>query len=185
VLNAVVTLISLDVYKRYVRPHATDRQVVHTGRVIGTVIAIAAMCIAPMLAGQDSIFGYLQKMNGLYAAPIFAVVLIGMFTRNVPAWAANFSLLAGVTVIAIVYFVPGLAPTLATMHEFHFLGLVFAVLVLSMLVAGAVAPRQISTAADQENELTAAVSMETWPLAVPVGLGLVTTVVAIYAWFAF
>jgi len=27
--------------------------------------------------------------------------------------------------------------------------------------------------------------METWPFAVPVGLGLVTAVIAIYAWFAF
>lgn len=185
VLNAVVTLISLDVFKRYVRPDASDRQVVHAGRVVGTTIAIAAMFIAPMLAGQDSIFGYLQKMNGLYAAPIFAVVLMGMFTRTVPAWAANFSLIAGVSVIAIVYFVPALAPTLAAMHEFHFLGLVFAVLVIAMLVAGAVAPRQKSSDGDLESEQIAAVSMETWPLAVPVGLGLVTTVIAIYAWFAF
>jgi len=185
VLNSIVTLISLDVYKRYIRADATDRQVVHIGRVVGTTIAIAAMLLAPLLAGQDSIFGYLQKMNGLYAAPIFAVVLVGMFTRSVPAWAANFALIAGVCTIGIVYFAPALAPSLASMHEFHFLGLVFAVLVVSMLIAGAVAPRRASDLGDLESEQVAAVSMERWPLAIPVGIGIILTVVGIYGWFAF
>jgi solute:Na+ symporter, SSS family len=188
VLNSIVTLICVDVYKRYVRPEASDRQVVHIGRVIGTTIAIAAMLIAPMLAGQDSIFGYLQKMNGLYAAPIFAVVLVGMFTRKVPAWAANFALIGGVCLIAIVYFAPKLAPSLAAMHEFHFLGLVFATLVISMLIAGLVTPRT-EPVADATAEGTpvdfAHVSMERWPAAVPVSVALITVVLAIYGWFAF
>ena len=189
VLNSVVTLISLDVYKRYLRPEATDRQVVHIGRVIGTVIAIAAMIIAPMLAGQDSIFGYLQKMNGLYAAPIFAVVLVGMFTRKVPAWAANLALVGGVALIAVVYFAPKLAPPLAAMHEFHFLGLVFAILIAGMLLAGVVSPRPapIATPAGETSPAAdyAHVPMERWPAAVPVSLALITTVVGIYLWFAF
>lgn len=185
VLNSVVTLISLNVYKRYVRPDALDRQVVHIGRVVGTVIAIAAMLIAPMLAGQDSIFGYLQKMNGLYAAPIFAVVLVGMFTRRVPAWAANFALLAGVAMIATVYFVPQLELVRASIHDFHFLGLVFAVLVGGMLLAGLVAPRTGYDTGASEHQETALIPLETWPLAIPMSIALVATVLAIYAWFAF
>ncbi len=184
VLNSVVTLVSLDVFKRYVRPLALDSQVVHFGRIFGTVIAIAAMTLAPGLAGQDGIFGYLQKLNGLYAAPIFAVVLIGMFTKRVPAWAANLALVAGVALIATVYFAPTQVPALAALHDFHFLGLVFAILVGAMLLAGVVAPRAI---ADEptEPQSEAVVALETWPKAVPVGVGLVCTVVAIYVWFAF
>jgi solute:Na+ symporter, SSS family len=157
---------------------------VHFGRVIGTIIAIAAMFIAPLLAGQDSIFGYLQKMNGLYAAPMFAVVVMGMFTRSVPAWAANVSLLAGVLVIAMVYFAPSMAGPLAQMHDFHFLGLVFASLVAVMLLAGVISPKPLEMSTP-DTESGTAVPMQSWPLAVPVGIGLVAVVVAIYALFAF
>ena len=184
VLNAIITLISLDVFKRYLRPAATDRQVVHFGRVIGTIIAIAAMFIAPLLAGQDSIFGYLQKMNGLYAAPIFAVVLMGMFTRRVPAWAANMALVAGVALIAVVYFVPTVLPFLSTMNEFHFLGLVFVILVGGMLLAGALAPKLMESGSAVDADVHA-IPMEPWPLAIPTGITLIGIVVAIYAYFAF
>lgn len=188
VLNAVVTLVSLDAYRRYIRPDASERQTVRVGRIFGTTVAIAAMAIAPMLAGQDSIFGYLQKMNGLYAAPIFAVVLIGMFTRKVPAFAANLALLIGVVSIAIVYFAPALAGPLATMNGFHFLGLVFAILVGFMLLMGQIFPKQIATqAVDADGrvaEIVYAVPMEPWRFAMPGGALLVAIVVAIYIWFA-
>lgn len=194
VLNSVVTLVSLDAYRRFIRPQASEQQTVRVGRIFGTTVAIAAMVIAPLLAGQDSIFGYLQKMNGLYAAPIFAVVLVGMFTRRVPAIGANLALLLGVGTIAFVYFAPGLAGPLASMHGFHFLGLVFACLVGLMLIIGLFAPRVVPApdpeapadpqTADIPDASQYAVPMEPWAGAVPAGITLVAIVVAIYAWFA-
>jgi SSS family solute:Na+ symporter len=188
VLNAVVTLVSLDAYRRYIRPEASERQTVRVGRIFGTTVAVAAMSIAPLLAGQDSIFGYLQKMNGLYAAPIFAVVLVGMFTRKVPALAANLSLLFGVATIAVVYFAPKFVGPLADLNGFHFLGLVFAGLVTFMLLMGQIFPRQIAAQAVDDKgriaEVVYAVPMEPWRFAIPGGALLVAIVVAIYVWFA-
>jgi solute:Na+ symporter, SSS family len=195
VLNSVVTLVSLDAYRKFIRPHASEQQTVRVGRIFGTTVAIAAMLIAPLLAGQDSIFGYLQKMNGLYAAPIFAVVLVGMFTRRVPAIAANIALVLGVATIAFVYFAPTLAGPLATIPGFHFLGLVFVCLVALMLAIGAFAPRAVaapapdapdhSEAVDIPYTSEYAVPMEPWPGTIPAGIALVTIVLGIYAWFAF
>lgn len=110
VLNSSATLFSLGVYKPYVRPEATDREVVRSGMWFGVVAAVASMTAAPFLAGQESIFGYLQKMNGLYFIPIFAVVVVGMLNRRVPTAAANTALLLGVLVIAAGYVLPSLAP---------------------------------------------------------------------------
>ncbi|MEM1069284.1 MAG: solute:sodium symporter family transporter, partial [Planctomycetota bacterium] len=104
-LNATATLFSLGIYRRYIRPDADEHSVVKSGQWFGTAIAIVAMTVAPLLAGQDSIFGYLQKMNGLYFIPIFAVVLMGMLTKRVPAWSANLALVIGFTAIALGYFV--------------------------------------------------------------------------------
>ncbi len=188
VLNSIVTLFCVDAYQRFIRPQATELQTVGVGRVLGTVVALASMSLAPLLAGQDSIFVYLQKMNGLYAAPIFAVVLVGMFTRLVPAFAANTALIAGVLIIGWVYFAPaGLAGPLATMNGFHFIGLVFAALVFFMLLMGELAPRSIDPAtevADGERPDGDYVPMEPWPYAKPVAAFFIIWVVSIYVYFA-
>lgn len=188
-LNATATLFSLGVYGKFIRPGAEDRELVRSGRIFGTIIALVAMTVAPFLAGQDAIFGYLQKMNGLYFIPIFAVVVIGMLTRKVPAFAANLSLIAGVAVIAYAYFVSDWIrsdenPT--GIHEFHFLGIVFAGLLLMMAFFGLVAPRKISVDDDQIKADTVAHeahNMQPWPLAVPAGILLFLTVLGIYLYF--
>lgn len=194
VLNSIVTLFCLDAYRRFLRPQATELQTVRVGRILGTWVALASMSLAPLLAGQDSIFVYLQKMNGLYAAPIFAVVLVGMFTRSVPAKAANLALIGGVLIIAWVYFAPaGWVPAaLANMNGFHFIGLVFALLVAFMLVLGQLAPRSVEAAAAAATAGSAEsrddgdyVPMEPWPYAKPVAAFLVAWVVAIYVYFSF
>lgn len=188
VLNSVTTLVCLDGYKRFLRPDASDRQTVRFGRIFGTTVATASMVIAPLLAGQDSIFGYLQKMNGLYAIPIFAVVLVGMFTRRVPAIAANLALLGGVAVIGTVYFAPAAVGPLATINGFHLLGVVFAGLVGFMLLFGLICPRSSTESEDPRSAATQpvghAIPMEPWRWTYPAGGVLVAIVVGIYTWFA-
>ena len=67
---------------------ATEAQGVKSGKGFGLIIAIVSMIGAPLLIGQSSIFGYLQKMNGLYFIPIFAVVVVGIVFKRVPPLAA-------------------------------------------------------------------------------------------------
>jgi hypothetical protein len=105
-LNSTCTLFSLGLYKSVMNKNATEAQVVRSGKVFGWVIAGAAMCVAPLLANTTSIFAYLQKMNGLYFIPIFAVVLVGMLSKRVPPLAAKVALIVGFAVIACGYFVP-------------------------------------------------------------------------------
>ncbi|MGB0597165.1 MAG: solute:sodium symporter family transporter [Rubripirellula sp.] len=181
-LNATATLFSLGIFRRYLRPNADEHSVVKSGQWFGTAIAVVAMTVAPLLAGQDSIFVYLQKMNGLYFIPIFSVVLMGMLNRRVPAWAANLALFAGFATIALGYFVFG--SFVNQLNEFHFLGLVFAVLVGLMYFASIASPRELS-AEQEEQAAPAPIPMDRWKPAVPVGVALATVVVAIYLFFAF
>jgi solute:Na+ symporter, SSS family len=139
-LNSACTLFSLGLYQRLIHTGASEAQVVRAGRRFGWLVALAAMSIAPLLARTSSIYSYLQKMNGMYFIPIFAVVLVGMLSKRVPPRAAKLALIAGCTIIAVGYFVPPFNLIVASMHEFHFLGLVFAYLVIAMLVMGEIAP---------------------------------------------
>lgn len=178
-LNSTCTLFSLGLYKGALRPDATAPQVLRASTVFGWTVTLSAMGIAPWLAGQASIFGYLQKMNGMYFIPIFAVVSVGMLTRHVPPIAATLALATGFGAIALGYFVPPFTLIVGALHEFHFLGVVFAYLVVGMLVIGELHP--LADAWEPPDH--APVDMTPWPWAGRLGLGLVGLVVAIYLGF--
>ena len=179
-LNSSCTLFSLGLYKGVLNKDATEKQVVRSGKIFGWIIAIAAMCIAPMLAGQDQIFTYLQAMNGIYFIPIFAVVLVGMLTSRVPARAAKIALISGFVILILGNFVPPFDKVVASMHNFHFLGIVFAYLVILMLVLGDSSPREEEFVQVDVK----AVDMTPWKGAKATGLLLCAAVIAIYATFA-
>lgn len=179
-LNSSCTLFSLGLYKSVLKKTASEEAVVRTGKIFGWTIAIVAMSIAPLLANTASIFGYLQKMNGMYFIPIFAVVFVGMTTNRVPPIAAKLALVVGFAAIAIGYFVPPFDIIVASIHEFHFLGIVFAWLLILMLVIGEIAPRET----EFRQEDVGAVDMTPWRLAKPMGLALIGIVITIYVVFA-
>jgi SSS family solute:Na+ symporter len=126
-------------------------------------------------------------MNALYFIPIFAVVLVGMISKRVPPVAAKVGLIAGFVTILIGYFVPvgtddkGAYVYLTNhIHEFHFLGIVFALLVAIMLIIAKVRP----TLEEWVQEDVKAVDMTPWKHTVLVGGILLVAVLVIYAAFA-
>lgn len=74
-LNSTCTLFSLGLFRGMIRQDATDREAVASGKMFGWIIAVFSMGAAPLLMGQESIFAYLQQMNGIYFIPILSVVL--------------------------------------------------------------------------------------------------------------
>ncbi len=179
-LNSTATLFSLGVYQHMIRPGATEEQVIRSGKWFGWIIAIAAMSTAPLLAGQESIFGYLQKMNGLYFIPIFSVVFMGIVHRRVPAAAANTALVLGFAAIVLGYFVPPFKGWAEAIHGYHFLGLVFAALVLLMSVWAKAAPLEKAW----EQRYSGDVDLTPWKPAKIVGLILILIVLSMYLFLA-
>jgi SSS family solute:Na+ symporter len=121
-------------------------------------------------------------MNGLYFIPIFSVVLMGMFTKKVPAIAANLALIIGFYSIAAGYFVTPIADFLSAngVHEFHFLGVVFAGLILFMAVFRMIAPLKTAWV----HEASGDVDLTPWKYAWPLGIGIAVSVLALYIAFA-
>ncbi len=179
-LNSTATLFSLGVYRDLIHKDATDEQVIRSGKWFGWIIAITSMSVAPLLADQKSIFGYLQDMNALYFIPIFAVVVVGFFTKRTPAIAANIALVLGVAIISIKYFVPPVADAMKGLNNFHFLGIVFVGLIGLMLFIQALAPRETPW----EQQASGDVDLTPWKYAKPAAAGLILMVLAIYFYFA-
>ena len=179
-LNSTCTLFSLGVYKGLIKRDADEAALVRSGKRFGWGIALFAMTLAPLLDGQESIFAYLQKMNGMYFVPIFSVVLVGMLSQRVPAHAARNAMIAGLVIIACAYFIPPLATIVSSINDFHFLGIVFAYLVIYMFVAGEISPRE-----EPFRQVDVkAVDMTPWPHAKRAGLALCFIVLSIYVVFA-
>ncbi|MFG6667622.1 solute:sodium symporter family transporter [Halomonas sp. HNIBRBA4712] len=179
-LNSTTTLFSLGFYRTTWNRNASDPQVVRASKRFGWVMALTAMTIAPLLAGQDSLYDYLQKMNAIYFIPIFAVVVVGLLTRRVPPVAAKVALVGGCLLIFAGYFIAPFNRIPELMHEYHFVGAVFVLLVLIMLVIGRCYPQTERF----EQRASGEVDLTPWRGARPVGLVLVAIVIGIYAFFA-
>lgn len=181
-LNSTCTLFSLGLYREVIRRGATvsDRELVTTGAVFGVAITIASVLLAPQLAKYSSIFNYLQSMNAIYFIPIFAVVLVGMLTKRVPAMAANVGLIFSLLILLAGSFVPPFTYIVASIHNFHFVGIVFGWTVVLMLILGELYPR----AKAYEQVDVRAVDMTPWKLAPAAGVVLILAVGAIYYTFA-
>jgi len=179
-LNSTCTIFSLELYKPLFNKSADEDKVVKSGKIFGWIVAVAAMIIAPSLAQTEGIFSYLQKMNGIYFIPIFAVVIAGMLTKRVPGIAANITLITGLLVIIAGYFIPPFNTITKHMSEYHFLGIVFVCLIVMMLIIGKIRPRETAYVQEDVN----AVDMTRWKLATPVGILLLILVASIYAFFA-
>ena len=64
------------------------------------------MCIAPFIAyAPDGLFVYIQESLGSLSVPIFAVVIVGITTKRVPALAAKVVLIVGVILYLTSQFV--------------------------------------------------------------------------------
>ena len=176
-LNSTCTLFSLGIYRK-LRPQATDAACVGAGKVFGLAIAVAAMCIAPMLAKLPSVFGYLQKMNAIYFIPIFAVVLVALVSRRAGEGAALVGLAGGVAAIAAGYFV--FPDAVRSFGEYHFVGACFLAIVDAVLLLRLAFPR----ATPHEFADAKAVPLVPWRRAGAAAAFLVVAILAVYAAFA-
>jgi solute:Na+ symporter, SSS family len=84
VLNAASTIFTMDIYQRYISPHASQRGLVASGRIAVGVFAVIGCLLAPNLDELGSIFKYIQQFQG-YASPgILAVFVFGILNRRGP-----------------------------------------------------------------------------------------------------
>ncbi len=180
-LNSSVTLFGVDIYRQYFKKDASDSETVLAGKKFGTVLALAAMTIAPFIANApQGLFGYLQEVNGCYSIPILTIILVGIFTRDVPPVAAKIGLASGVGLYIISQFV--LKPIIGADSYPHFLHVMATLFVLNiciMLFIGKTRPMENPYVPHESY----AVDMTPWPLAIPFGGAIVAIVVSTYFFF--
>jgi SSS family solute:Na+ symporter len=96
VLNSTSTLLTMDIYKRLLRPQASDREQVLFGMIAGIVVLVISVFIAfAYIQSKESLFVLVQQVF-FYIAPPFAVVfLLGLMWRRATAPAAVVTIISG------------------------------------------------------------------------------------------
>jgi SSS family solute:Na+ symporter len=99
VFNACSTLFTVDIYSK-LRPNASQHQIVRMGRIATAIMVIVAMLWIPIVRGADTLYGYLQAIQGYLAPPIFVVFFFGVFWKRLNAqgcfWAMVIGFIVGV-----------------------------------------------------------------------------------------
>lgn len=185
VLNSAATLFSLDVYKQYLNPHASTKSVVRSGQICSFVVAVFAVVAAPnIFYGREAIFGFFQTLNGVYFIPLLAVIMVGMFNKNVDGQSALITLLVGLALMVVGTFFPGgddgwLNSIFGS--GFHYMGAVFVLLLVLQLGLGASGMKLDTPYVQKDSK---AVDLTPWKPAPVVGAGLIVFALGIYIYFA-
>jgi SSS family solute:Na+ symporter len=163
-LNSSATLFGFDLYKLYFKGDATEQQTVSAGKRFGLIAALISMIISPfVIYAPDGLFSYIQQSLGSLSVPIFAVVIVGVFTKRVPALGAKIVLTAGVGLylISLIFLEPyfrnsaveeaiangitnqselSIIGAEAYPHYLHVMGILFVVNILIMFIIGKLKP---------------------------------------------
>jgi len=97
-LNSTSTIFTMDIYKPYFNPKASDKQTVSVGRISAAVALIIAGFVAPLLGGIDQAFQFIQEYTGIVSPGILAVFLLGLFWKKTTNKAAIIGALTSIPV---------------------------------------------------------------------------------------
>jgi len=94
IFNACSTLFTVDLYEKW-KPKASQHEIVRTGRIATTVMVIIAMLWIPVVQGANSLYDYLQSVQGYLAPPIFVVFFFGVFWKRLNAKGCLYTMVVG------------------------------------------------------------------------------------------
>jgi len=156
-LNSASTIFTVDLYKKYINPAASEKKVVAVGRWSTAAIVVIACLWAPMIMKLGKgVFDYIQEFWGFVSPGIVAAFLVGMLVKRAPALAAKTVMVLGIPVYAC-FRAPGwilaklikdgalevtegsgsfwdLVHRFCTASYLHHMGITFVILVIVMLL---------------------------------------------------
>ena len=97
-LNSTSTIFTMDIYKQYIKPNATDKQTVNTGRFSALIALLISGIMAPLLGGIDQAFQFIQEYTGVVSPGILAVFILGLFWKKTTNKAAIIGALTSIPI---------------------------------------------------------------------------------------
>ncbi len=140
--NSISTIFSLDIYHKYFKKDATEKQLVRTGRITVVVAMLLATIVAPALKSLDQAYQFIQEYVGFISPGVLAIFLLGFFWKRTTSAAALTSALLTIPLSAILKFLP--LWTNGAFPDYPFLDrmtIVFAILVALVIIISLLSPK--------------------------------------------
>jgi SSS family solute:Na+ symporter len=106
-LNAASTIFTMDVFKKYISPEASQKTIVLLGRICVVAFTFVAVMLAPQLGNpkiSNSIFTIIQEGQGFISPGILAVFVFGLIVRRAPAVAGIVGLVTNIIAYGAIKF---------------------------------------------------------------------------------
>ncbi len=175
-LNSAATLFVLDIYKPFKNDKVSDEQLIKVAKIASIVIALFSFIVSPLLQyAPEGLFQIIRIFTGFYNIPVIAVVLVGLFTKRVPGFAAKVAIVFHVIVYGLLKFVFDVE-----INFIHIYAILFFTEVAIMLGIGYLMPMETAWHYQQKSK----VDMTPWAYALPVAITLFTGIVMVYVLFS-
>ncbi len=199
-LNSAATLFCLDVYLPFkVRRKAlltqdqnageagqdahelgqpSDAQLVKVAKRASVVIALFSFVVAPLLQfAPEGLWQVIRIFTGFYNIPIIAIVIVGLFSKRVPALGPKLVIGFHIVAYGLLQFV---FKEQVQIHFLHLYAILFFIEVGLMLAIGLWRPRVKAW----EYTTSSKVNMQPWRFAAPCAVTLLSCVVCLYVTFS-
>jgi SSS family solute:Na+ symporter len=112
IINSASTIFTLDLYKSYFNPEATESRLVVVGKISSVVVVILSVLVATSLGNLEQAFQFIQEYTGMISPGITAIFILGLYWKRTTSSAAFWGTILSVPVsIAIKYFFSAMYPS--------------------------------------------------------------------------
>lgn len=105
VINSTSTIVTLDIYRRFLRPHLSEHGSVRLGKwIAGATLVVSIVSAFYISAMKASLFVYIQELYTFFAPPFSAIFLLGTLWRRVNGTSATITVFTGFALGILVKF---------------------------------------------------------------------------------
>ena len=177
-LNSAATLFCLDVYAPMKKGGLSDAQLLRVAKIASIVIALFSFIVAPLLQfAPEGLWQIIRIFTGFYNIPVIAIVMVGLFTKRVPALGPKIVIVFHIIAYGLFQFAFN---DLLGIHFLHLYAILFFVEVGIMLAIGYFYPLSQAWTYSAQNK----VDMNPWRFAIPCATTLISCVIALYLLFS-
>lgn len=105
-ITAVSAVAVNDIYRPYIRPGATDRQLLKVARITAVSVATLGVIMVPVFMQFETIYVAHAAFTAAVTPPMVVTLMFSVFWRRFTAMAAFFTLTGGLIAIVFSMFVP-------------------------------------------------------------------------------
>ncbi len=140
--NSISTIFSLDIYKKFFRKDAGEKNLILTGRWTVIIAMLIAALVAPALSTLEQAYQFIQEYVGFISPGVLAIFLMGFCWRRTTSGAALTAAILTIPLSIVLKFLP--AWTNGWFPDYPFIdrmGIVFVTLIAAMIVISLLNPK--------------------------------------------